>query len=167
MNKSLTYEMLKFSSQRRKKRKFHGNGFTSKQGVNKEELVLVESTSSGSTVSPLHCQEEAKECSASYRKFVTNAGEEKPEPKVHDKFSEENSPAITGFRFFDMEMLSSVFEQLRCGDCGNFSLLLMEDNTKRKGCASTLRLLCEHCGWKFSFCNSKKHRKSYEVNPRL
>lgn len=104
--------MLKFSSQRCKKRKFHGNGFTSKQGVNKEELVLVESTSSGSTVSPLHCQEEAKECSASYRKFVTNAGEEKPEPKVHDKFSEENSPAITGFRFFDVEVLSSVLEQL-------------------------------------------------------
>ena len=66
-----------------------------------------------------------------------------------------------------MEVLSSVFEQLRCGDCGCFSLVLMEDSTKRKGCASTLRLLCEHCGWKFSFCTSRKQGKSYEVNRRL
>ena len=66
-----------------------------------------------------------------------------------------------------MEVLSSVFAQLRCGDCGNFNLLLMEDNMKRKGCASTLRLLCEHCGWKHSFCTSKKQGKSYEVNRRL
>ena len=57
---------------------------------------------------------------------MTNAEEEKPKPKVQDKYSEEDSPTITGFRFFDMEVLSSVFEQLRCGDCGSFSLLLME-----------------------------------------
>ena len=103
----------------------------------------------------------------SYQKPVTNAEDEKPKPKVHDKYSEEDSPTITGFRFFDMEVLSSVFEQLRCGDCGSFSLVLMEDSTKRKGCASTLRLLCEHCGWKFSFCTSRKQGKSYEVNRRL
>ena len=66
-----------------------------------------------------------------------------------------------------MEVRSSVFEQLRCGDCGSFSLVLMEDSTKRKGCASTLRLLCEHFSWKFSFCTSRKQGKSYEVNRRL
>ena len=167
VNTSLTYKMPKFSSQRRKKRKFYGNRFTSRQGVNEEGLVPVESTSSGSAMSSSHGQEEAKECSASYQKLVTNAEDEKPKPKVHDKYSEEGSPTITGFRFFDMEVLSSVFEQLRCGDCGSFSLLLMEDSTKRKGCASTLRLLCEHCGWKFSFCTSRKQGKSYEVNRRL
>lgn len=75
---------------------------------------------------------------------MTNTQEEKPKPEVDDQLSKENSPAITGLRFCDMEVLSSVFAQLRCGDCGNFSLLLMEDNMKRKGCASTLRLLCEH-----------------------
>ena len=89
-----------------------------------------------------------------------------PKPEVDDQISEENSPAITGPRFCDMEVLS-VFAQLRCRDCGNLSLLLMEDNLKRKGCASTLRLLCEHCGWKHSFCTSKKQGKSYEVNRRL
>ena len=135
--------------------------------MNEEELVPVESTSSGSAVSSSHGQEETKECSASYQKLVTIAEDEKPEPKVYDKYSEEDSPTITGFRFFDMEVLSSVFKQLRCGDCCSFSLVLMGDSTKRKGCASTLRLLCEHCGWKLSFCTSRKQGKSYEVNRRL
>ena len=125
--------------------------------MNEEELVPVERTSSGSAVSSTHGQEEAKECSVLFQKLVTNAEDEKPKPKVHDKYSEEDSPNITGFRFFDMEVLSSVFEQLRCGDC----------STKRKGCASTLRLLCEHCGWKFSFCTSRKQGKSYELIRRL
>ena len=159
--------MPKFWSLRRKKRKFYGNQFTIRQGVNEEELVPVESTSSGSAVSSLQGQEEGKEYSASYQKLVTNAEDKKPEPKVHNKYSEEDSPTITGFRFFDMEVLSSVFEQLRCGDCGSFSLVLMEDSTKRKGCALTLRLLCEHLGWKFSLCTSRKQGKSYEVNRLL
>ena len=94
---SLTYKMPQFSSQRRKKRKFYGNRFTSRQGVNEEGLVPVESTSSGSAMSSSHGQEEAKECSASYQKLVTNAEDEKPKPKVHDKYSEEDSPTITGF----------------------------------------------------------------------
>ena len=96
-------------------------------------LVGKERMTSGSAVSSLHGQEEAKECSASYQKLVTNAEDKKPEPKVHDKYSEEDSPTITEFRFFDMEVLSSVFEQLQCGDCGNFSLVLIEDSTKGKG----------------------------------
>ena len=135
--------------------------------MNEEELVLVESTLSGSAVSSSHGQEEAKESSVSYQKLMTKAKDEKPEPKVHDKYSEEDSPTITGFRFFYMEVLSSVFEQPRCGDCGSFSLVLMEDSTKWKGCASTLHLLCEHCGSKFSLCTSKKQGKSYEVNWHL
>ena len=128
--------MPKFSAQRRKKKKIYGNRFTSRQGVNEEELAPVESTSSGSAVSSSHGQEEAKECSASYQKLVTNAEDEKPEPNVHDKFSEEDSPTITGFRFFDMEVLSSVSEQLRCGDCGNFS---------QRGCELCLWTVLKSC----------------------
>ena len=93
--------------------------------MNEEELVPVESTSSGLAVSSLQGQEEGKEYSASYQKLVTNAEDKKPEPKVHNKYSEEDSPTITGFRFFDMEVLSSVFEQLRCGDCGSFDFALI------------------------------------------
>ena len=32
---------------------------------------------------------------------------------------------------------------------------------------STLRLLCEHFGWKFSLCTSRRQGKSYEVNRLL
>ena len=53
---SFRTKMPKFSSQRRKKRKFHGNRFTSKQRVQDEEIVALESTSSGSGASSLHCQ---------------------------------------------------------------------------------------------------------------
>ena len=55
-DKSFRTKMPKFSSQRRKKRKFHGNRFTSKQRVQDEEIVALESTSSGSGASSLHCQ---------------------------------------------------------------------------------------------------------------
>ena len=48
---SFRTKMPKFSSQRRKKRKFHGNRFTSKQRVQDEEIVALESTSSGSGAS--------------------------------------------------------------------------------------------------------------------
>ena len=43
----------------------------------------------------------------------------------------------------------------------------MEDNLNQMGCASTLHLFCEQCGWKHSFCTSKKQGKSFEVNRRL
>lgn len=61
----------------------------------------------------------------------------------------------------------SVFSQLWCGKCNNFSLLFMENNSKFKGCALSLRLLCEHCGWNHSFYTSKKQGKSFEINWRL
>ena len=149
----------KFSSQRRQKRKFYGNHFTNSPRINEEESIAVESASSG--------QSEAKESSASYRKLQSTSQEDKPKPKLIKVDKEETSPSITGFRFCDMEVLSSVFSLLRCGECGDFSLLFMEDNLKRKGCASTLRLLCEQCGWKHSFCTSKKQGKSFEVNRRI
>ena len=66
-----------------------------------------------------------------------------------------------------MEVLSSVFSQLRCDECSDFSLQFTEDNLKQKGCASILRLLCEECGWKHSFCTSKKQGKSFEIDRRL
>lgn len=162
--------MPKFSSQRRKKRKFYGNRFSNSPRINEEESIVVESASSGireSTDGISHDQSEAKESSASYRKLQSTSQEDKPKPKLIKVDKEETSPSITGFRFCDMEVLSSVFSLLRCGECGDFSLLFMEDNLKWKGCASTLRLLCEQCGWKHSFCTSKKQGKSFEVNRRI
>jgi len=66
-----------------------------------------------------------------------------------------------------MEVLANVFAKLRCGECGEYSILLMEDELNRKGCASSLRLICERCGWKQQFYTSKRQRKSFEVNRRI
>ena len=52
-------------------------------------------------------------------------------------------------------------------ECGELSLLFMEDEIYRKGCASSLRLLCENCGWIYSFYTSKQQGKSFEVNRRI
>ena len=117
--------MPKFSSQRRKKRKFCGNRFSNSPRINEEESIVVESASSGireSTDGISHDQSEAKESSASYRKLQSTSQEDKPKPKLIKVDKEETSPSITGFRFCDMEVLSSVFSLLRCGECGDFSL---------------------------------------------
>ena len=43
---------------------------------------------------------------------------------------------VSGFRFVDTEILSSVFELLSCNCCKEYELELLEDCGKRKGCAS-------------------------------
>ena len=59
-----------------------------------------------------------------------------------------------------MEVLCDVPAQLRCHECGELNLLFIDRNSlfmyrNRKGCASSLRLLCENCGWNLSFDISK------------
>ena len=58
-----------------------------------------------------------------------------------------------------MEVLCDVLSQFTCHECGELNLLFMDRN--RKGCASSLRLLCENCDWKLSFYTSKQQGKSY------
>ena len=43
----------------------------------------------------------------------------------------------------------------------------MEDEIYRKGYGSTLRSLCEYCGWIYSFYTSKQQGKSFEMNRRI
>ena len=66
-----------------------------------------------------------------------------------------------------MEVLASVFELIRCRDCGKLSVILSEVSFKRKGCSSCLRLFCTSYGWNHSFYTSKKVKKHFEVNRRL
>jgi hypothetical protein len=69
----------------------------------------------------------------------------------------------TGYRFIDIEILSEVFQQVLCKECGESSSLVLEDKKiERKGCASHLRLRCEECGWVYKFYSSKKVKKSFE-----
>ena len=59
---------------------------------------------------------------------------------------------VTGYHFIDMEILSEVFQQVVCKECGESSSLVLEDQKfERKGCASHLRLQCEECRWIFRF----------------
>ena len=109
---SSTSKMSKFLSQRLKNRNFYGNRFTNNQRVNVEELEVVESTSSGSVDGLTLDGKEAKESSASYRRLQSTAQEEKPKPKLDESPTKGTSLTITGFRFCDMEVLSSVFSQL-------------------------------------------------------
>ena len=66
---------------------------------------------------------------------------------------------ITGFRFFDMELLSTAFSSMRCAECAHFTLMLSENHLERKGCASSFRVFCENCGWRHVFWTSKNRLK--------
>ena len=165
------YEMptTKFASQRRKKRKFYGNRFTKyNQGdcVNEGNSFtgLQDEFNSPNTA----VDDPAKETlSASYKKLKVEIKEKKLVDKLDGESTAGSRPMITGFRLFDMDILCNVLSMLRCHQCSELNLLFMEDEINRKGCASSLRLLCENCGWKHSFYTSKQQGKSFEVNRRI
>ena len=102
----------------------------------------------------------------SSKKFLpkSDAMELKPR-KAEEPYKKEAT--ITGFRFVDMELLSTAFCAGAPADCGEFSRVLSENHFERKGCASSLRVFCENCGWKHEFWTSKKQTLSFEVNRRL
>ena len=66
-----------------------------------------------------------------------------------------------------MTILPSVFDILPCKECNECSLILSEKDSKRKGCASHLQLLCCSCGWKKEFFTSSKVSSYFEVNRRF
>lgn len=67
-----------------------------------------------------------------------------------------------------MELLSELFQQIVCKECGDSSCLVLEDKPReRKGSASHLRLRCEGCGWVYAFYTSKKVQHSFYINRRL
>ena len=48
----------------------------------------------------------------------------------------------TGYRYMDMEILSSIFSTLLCPECSLDNLELIEINFQEKGAASALTLIC-------------------------
>ena len=140
----------KFRSIRRRKRKFQGNQYTKPSSENaKSDKKEVNEEAHGSKSS---------------KKLLPKSDAEEA-MKAEERYEEE--AAVTGFRFVDMELLNTAFSALRCADCGEFSIVLSENQLKRMGCASSLRVLCENCGWKHEFWTSKKEDLSFEVNRRL
>ena len=137
---------------RTNKRKFHGNRFSN---LAKKARLGSETDSAGQSTSSELCQNN----SASARKI----GNENLQ-----NVSLVKAAAVTGYRFVDMEILSVVFQQMVCKECGNSAGLVLEDNPReRKGSASHLRVRCEACGWVYTFYTSKKVQRSFDVNKRL
>ena len=97
----------------------------------------------------------------------TNSASRKISLNLSDR-AEQDQPEVTGYRFIDLEILSEVFLQTSCKECGNASCLVLEDKSfERKGSASHLRIRCDQCGWVFAFYSSKKVKQSFDVNKRL
>ena len=152
----------KHRTTRRPKREFSGNQFTKPSRENsKSAMKEANEEARGSNTLGQHSKK-----SASSKKLLAkfDAMESKP-CKVEEPYEEEAT--ITGFRFVDMELLGTAFSAMRCADCGEFSIVLLENHLERKGCASSLRVFCENCGWKHEFWTSKKQTLSFEVNRRL
>ena len=64
---------------------------------------------------------------------------------------------------------SALSQQMICKECGGFnSCLVMEDkHTKRKECASHLRVRCIECSWVYTFYKSKQIHHGFDVNRKL
>ena len=104
--------------------------------------------------------------SVSSKKLLLNP--EFPESKLFkDEEPSQEEATITGFRFVDMELLSTAFSSMSCAQCAHFTLVLSENHLERKGCASSLRVFCKNCGWKYVFWTSKQQTLSFEINRRL
>ena len=146
---------------RRPKRKFSGNQFTKPSKENAKRTKEAKEEAHGSNTLGQHTK---KSVSSEKLLLKSDAMESKP-GKVEELYEEEAT--LTGFRFVDMELLGMVFSAMRCADCGEFSIVLSENHSERKGCASSLRVFCESCGWKHEFWTSKKQTLSFEANRRL
>ena len=65
--------------------------------------------------------------------------------------------SITGYRFCDMELLNTAFSSMRCADCLEFRVLLMENNGKGKDVLQAFAFFARIADGKtnFSLPNSK------------
>ncbi|XP_032242888.2 uncharacterized protein LOC116621099 [Nematostella vectensis] len=148
--------MPKNRSVRRPKRRFSGNQHTKLQETSPKIAKKDD------------VDETRVDVNTSSRRSVSSKKLSKDVPKLSTSFHEQSGePFITGYRLIDIEILSEILYSRRCSECADSSLTLMENQLQRKGCASSLRLLCSSCGWKTEFFTSKKQAKSYEVNRHL
>lgn len=73
---------------------------------------------------------------------------------------------ITGYRFMDTEILSSIVSMLACPVCYFDSLALHKNIFKRNGLCSSLYIKCKKCQHKIDFTTSNNVGKRYDVNIR-
>lgn len=122
---------------RARKRRFHRNKFVKsakKARTNENPQRCPANTDGESSTSQTD--------SASSRKINLN---------LPDR-AKQDQPEVSGYRIIDLEILSEVFLQTNCKECGNSSCLKLEDKSfERKGSASHLRIRCDQCSWVYAF----------------
>ena len=142
---TLTTMPPKHRAIRRPKRKFSGNQFTKPSKENAKRTKEAKEEAHGSNTLGQHIKR-----SVSSEKLLLKSDAMEPKPgKVEEPYEEE--AALTDFRFVAMELLGMAFSAMRCAYCGEFSIVLSENYLERRGCASSLRVFCESCGWKHEF----------------
>ena len=64
---------------------------------------------------------------------------------------------LDGYRFFDMSILSVVFDNIACPNCKSVGLCL--DEKAKQGLAFKFILCCkdDDCLWSYTFFNSKRN----------
>lgn len=118
--------MPKQRTVRRKKRRFTGNWYTKSPGNNAEKDVIEDSHVSSNLIdSPEDAQQLP---SVSARKLLSSSDVDEKKCSKTDEYTEDfKASSITGFRLMDMEILNDMISSLRCADCGDFALTLIEN----------------------------------------
>ena len=163
----------KFTSSRKKKRRFAGNRYTvPKNTVAKEASVERESaeeTEESETEETTRClgtdAKQMRSIPASVRKLDELSDES------DGISSEEDLKVLEGFRLVETSVRSSVFQLFCCPACKYGHIELEEDDSAKMGFASLLLLKCKSHKCKFSerFYTSSKIEGSqaFEVNWRI
>ena len=78
--------------------------------------------------------------------------------------SNNSTEGVQGNRFIDMDILAPVFHIFPCPNCFKKTLKLVE--TYRYGLACKFEIFCQECQWNYSFLNTKKTKRCYQINRR-
>ncbi len=162
MDNSQAVKKKKARSVYRKKHVFKGNRYTKKVVEQREEQDMLPN------VGPSH-QDETPATPVTARSEKKSVSAKKIASHNHgnDAKMKEYRQTPTGFRFMDLEVLSTVISLLACPECCHIALMLLEIPSKRKGCASFLHLECKQCSWKNVFHTSGKTKRTFTVNRQL
>ena len=177
----------KVRSEPRRKRKFYGNRFTKRKEASlatngsdssseynppiEEEEVrpIVGQSADCVQETPVAIRQHFKSLPASVRKLAdvtgsSSSADSSCSTESDIDFVRENE----GYRFVDMEILSTVIELLICPKCKLGHVTINEDATAKKGFASKLSVSCQRvaCSFQEDFYTSKRVGKAFEVNRR-
>ena len=88
-----------------------------------------------------------------------------PDDNTNPYYPEYKYP--TGYRFFDMDIMSNIVAIVACPHCCCLSLTLLE--IKKQGLAFQLKLICtgDNCTWSYICWTSKKKSRNFDVNRRI